>query len=139
MATSDTDSLENLFAIGSFAAAEYQMTVNQPIALHLAWAAGFWDGEGHVSARDNSSGGRQIKAVITQKDCRALDHFREIVGFGKIYPRRVDDGWQWQSARVLYVKRLASLLWPWLGEIKRDQFIHALGVYELLNTKGRRA
>jgi hypothetical protein len=131
--------LDVLFEKDSFLAQECRFSPDDPIVGHLAWAAGFWDGEGHVGARGNGrSGGRQIKAMITQKDRRVLEHFQEITGLGKIYPRRVQDQWSWNLARVIKVRELARLLWPWLGEIKRDQFIYAFGAYELLRPLGKK-
>ena len=108
-------------------------TLDEPIESHLAWAAGFWDGEGHVSARRaTATGGRQIKAQITQKDRRVLDTFTTVTGLGKIYPKRAYGWYSWNLARRKEVRQLAAMLWPWLGEMKREQFIQAFGVYELL-------
>jgi len=53
-----------------------------------AWAAGFFDGEGNVASRDNSSGGRQIKVQVTQKDRRVLEKIQSIFG-GNIYPHQI--------------------------------------------------
>jgi hypothetical protein len=101
----------------------------------LAWAAGFWDGEGHVGARDNGRGHRYIHANVTQKDRGVLERLVSIVG-GKIYPHT--SGWNWQQdigrdgVMLLYWR-----LWPWLSELKRAQFESAFRNYHALGSRRR--
>ena len=57
----------------------------------LAWAAGFFEGEGSVGAfktgRPRKDGTRRIgvSLSINQVDRECLDRFREVVGVGRIY------------------------------------------------------
>jgi hypothetical protein len=78
-----------LQTIGSFAAAN-QSQYASPI--DLAWAAGFFDGDGCITATWQPRKGRpnpdmRIVVNVTQNDYRTLQQFQTIVGCrGKIYP-----------------------------------------------------
>ncbi len=97
----------------------------------LAWAAGFFDGEGcfctHFRAKADS---HKYTATIGQVDRRVLDHFREAVQLGKIYGPMGPYKGQLPNARPHYkidiygfeqVQALLALLWTWLGPVKREQ------------------
>lgn len=95
----------------------------------LAWAAGFFDGEGCTTY--NTSGGHRYPAlVIAQVEREPLERFMAAVGMGKIYgPYRVNLRSKPQfryHARSKNVKQVLALMWPWLSRPKRDQAIRVL-------------
>ena len=100
----------------------------------LAWAAGFFDGEGHVGAVRPAKKFQRIdfaQIAITQIDRYVLDRFRDAVGVGKVYgPYRQQGRSQPQYRYIVqhYPKTQAvcAMLWPWLGPVKRAQFSRAL-------------
>lgn len=57
--------------------------------IELAWAAGLFDGEGHISFRYAVSNGttlyRRMEIQITQIDTYVLERFARAVGYGKVY------------------------------------------------------
>jgi LAGLIDADG DNA endonuclease family protein len=93
----------------------------------LAWAAGFFDGEGCFSY---SSAARYPCVSITQKDREVLDRFRAVVRIGKVYgPYRNPPG-RTLSTNPFYLYRthgyervqaVAALLWFELGSAKHAQ------------------
>jgi len=102
----------------------------------LAWAAGFFDGEGCFT---NSHDRRRSYVVcrptacITQKDCQILGKFARIVGMGKIYLHM--SGWQWTLARWADVEWLMCLLWPWLSIVKREQATRVMAEFYALQDR----
>lgn len=108
---------------------------------NLAWAAGFFDGEGcfHTSKpykkKPNSKPRLHIAAIITQIHPEVLDRFCEILGVGSVrgpYQRGGDRSniWRYQTQRPAEVKYIYEMLYPWLGSIKRAQGKEALGRYD---------
>jgi intein/homing endonuclease len=100
----------------------------------LAWAAGFWDGEG-CTTTGQRAGGRLdgtprtkfLEIVVGQSGSDInLRRFREAVGgrgnIGGPYPREGrKDVYQWRA----YGSRAGEvmlLLSPWLGEDKKEQY-----------------
>jgi hypothetical protein len=98
----------------------------------LAWAAGFWDGEGSTSIvkRDNS-----LVASISQVDdeVESLHRFQNaVLGIGKIYgPHRQKNMnhrsfFNWHAYGGSKVQAVIAMLWPFLGNIKKEQAAKAL-------------
>jgi hypothetical protein len=105
----------------------------------LAWAAGFFDGEGHTRvgfvSRRGGTVQAQIKITISQAgSTELLERFRRAVGVGNIYgpyeyrhkrptqkPFHIFD-----SGCFATVQHCVCCLWPWLGSIKRAQAANAL-------------
>jgi len=92
----------------------------------LAWAAGFFDGEGstwlHKSSL-NKDGTRStsVRINVGQKDLRPLTRFHSAVGgLGYIY-RKGSGMWQYQVARKADVHQVIWALWPYLSEPKQEQ------------------
>lgn len=87
----------------------------------LAWAAGFFDGEGSFHLRDAS--GLSPMASVSQRHLEVLLKFQEEVGFGKIYHRTKagKDVWHWRVTTRREVMLLLELLRPWLGTVKVAQ------------------
>ena len=105
----------------------------------LAWAAGFWDGEGWTNlvrhgrgaalrpmARVNQSGTHGVPEVLTR--------FREAVGVGAIQGPDMADGreplYRWTVSSRTDVEATYTALRTWLGPVKRQQFESTLGVSE---------
>ena len=111
----------------------------------LAWAAGFYDGEGStgcyrqtVSAtlKDGSEkeySSPSLQMGIAQTDRAILERFHSIIGDGSICGPYQDHRsanrrpqWSWKLSGVERVRVALELLWPWLGETKRKQAQDAL-------------
>ena len=99
----------------------------------LAWAAGFFDGEGHVGVRRDKRPGRVLglQIGIEQVDQRPLIRFGNAVGWhGHVVSRGKPRA---ENRRLLYriimghADTVATFqkLWPYLSEPKRDQFLRA--------------
>jgi hypothetical protein len=98
----------------------------------LAWAAGFFDGEGCFCY---SEAPRYVSVSIGQTSCEPLERFRVAVGIGKINgpylhkgPNRMGKKPQWvyQAYGVEKVQAIAAMLWFKLGSIKRAQAVRVL-------------
>lgn len=109
--------------------------------IDLAWAAGFFDGEGSVGAYKSgrtfylSAGYKYPKVSVTNTDLELLEKFQRIVGLGKIYgPRKLEKA-HWKP-RYDYrldgfenVQKLFDLLYLYLGTFKIERFEEALASY----------
>ena len=95
----------------------------------LAWAAGLYDGEGSSSMfvpRQRKTARRQIQvsqAGPTDAIPVALVRFREIVGEGSITGPYRGYLYYWKTTRKHAVDKVATDLWPYLGDEKRRQFM----------------
>lgn len=89
----------------------------------LAWAAGFFDGEGHVSKPPYKS----ILISISQLHPEVLERFRDSVGCGLI-SRNGKGIYVYRTNGFERVQQVACCLWPFLGPIKRTQFLKALEI-----------
>jgi len=93
----------------------------------IAWAAGFFDGEGTTSIlktqRDKYS---YIRMGLSQKLHECLDRFYSIVQVGKIYTSNTRDIRSWNCYKYDDVVDVLNLLWPYLSEIKKQQALQSL-------------
>jgi hypothetical protein len=107
--------------------------------IQLAWAAGFFDGEGTVGADQDPRTGRYraINMEIPQSSANGvpdvLVRFREIIGVGNISgPHEPRSPWsrlpryRWLSGGLDNAEAVSALIWPWLGSVKRAQFENAI-------------
>lgn len=100
--------------------------------IELAWAAGFFDGEGHVSARKGQTAAWRMVVQANQCDRRVLDRFRAAVGVGYILgpykkgPANHRDTYMWRVAGFEQSQAVVAMLWPFLSEVKREQALTAL-------------
>lgn len=96
----------------------------------LAWAAGFWDGEGCASVylRKTIPPRYTSQASVTQIHRATLERFdRAVGGLGKIYgPYDTKSG---KSPQYCYkigsfgnIVLLSEMLWSYLSQPKKDQF-----------------
>lgn len=111
--------------------------VPMPDSHDLAWAAGFFDGEGCFTAsakvRYQTSEGpksrRYLNLTVAQKYDPLLVRLREMFGAGGIYAQKErptsSAGFKWAcNGREAF--HVANLLWPYLGERKRADFKRTL-------------
>lgn len=97
----------------------------------LAWAAGFFDGEGWaaknktrgVQSRINQAGPNGMPAVLIK--------FQRALGVGRLKGPHIEEGRQdlywWEVTSRPDVERVADLIAPWLCPAKRAEFERALG------------
>ena len=86
----------------------------------VAWAAGFFEGEGTIT----SSGGRLV-ARLNNTDSEPVYQFAKIVGFGEVYGpyqygERRKPFWVWHSEEYDALE-VIQLLWPWLSARRHGQ------------------
>lgn len=97
----------------------------------LAWAAGFFDGEGWAAKNKT----RGVQSRINQSDDdgvpAVLRHFQRIVGCGRIHGPVREEGrrdlYYWDVSSRSDVEATAHAILPWLGDVKRAEFVAALG------------
>lgn len=102
----------------------------------LAWAAGFFDGEGNTNTYDSrATGGRLgIQLAVTQIHRSTLERFQGILRAGRIYgPYFTKSGRHGQYTLKVrgfeQVQAAVAVLWPWLTPVKREQAALALVRY----------
>lgn len=114
----------------------------------LAWAAGFFDGEGYIGVCWNGNGhlhsGKKFRSInlsIAQsidKDGRTayvLKRFQKVVlGLGHIAKKRDHQGNrraanQFQSGKFEHIQAIIALLWKYLSPTKKQQAMLALNKY----------
>lgn len=106
--------------------------------LELAWAAGFFDGEGCTTLDVQHSGFSYVRLSIKQVVLENLERFKAAVGgAGTISPAKVEvEGCKpVQKWRVggTGAREVLQLLWPYLGSAKREQATRVLAAE---NNKG---
>lgn len=91
----------------------------------VAWAAGLFEGEGHVTANYNAPRGRP-RVVVTLSICDkdVFDRFVAIVGVGsvrleRLLPSQHRDRWVWQITGKS-AKPILEMLLPWMGKRRRE-------------------
>jgi hypothetical protein len=107
----------------------------------LAWAAGFFDGEGWVGIVQYSCQGRKytrISAHVAQTNLSILHRFQTTIGRGTVNgPYRVGRKnhkpyWTYQTSGIQDTQHLIAVLWTWLADVKRVQAktaLSAIGEY----------
>ena len=101
---------------------------------NLAWAAGFFDGEGNV--RLHSSINKLVIQIWQSGSTELLERFRAIVRCGEIKgpyerPGNRRDAWVFYSYGWANGIAIVALLWTWLGTVKRDQCARTLAGWRL--------
>lgn len=87
----------------------------------LAWAAGFFDGEGSISAyTDRRDGLPYIALNVAQRDRRALLRLQRLFGFGGVGKPNAKGVSYWQVYGHEKVQAVVAALWPFLI-VKREQ------------------
>ena len=103
----------------------------------LAWAAGFFDGEGHVSIAKPKPRQRGRAVCRVNQICREeLDRFQRAVGVGVVsgpygpYSGNRRPQWCWIANTVEEIGRVASLLRPYLCSRKLADFDRVFAALE---------
>ena len=97
----------------------------------LAWAAGFFDGEGCCSVfrvKDREKPYSYTSLQISQSDIRPLERFKAAIGScGHLYgphdrhrPNTRPE-YTWRCNRYEHVQAVIALLWKYLSPVKRNQ------------------
>ena len=101
----------------------------------LAWAAGFFDGEGSTLIRRQSRT-PQIAVQVAQTDPRVLERFKTAVGsLGNITGpyrsknARHKEKWSFSAASFEQAQAILAMLWKFLGPVKREQALAVLREY----------
>ena len=102
----------------------------------LAWAAGFYDGEGStVIGRQGRT--PQLRVQLAQIDPQVLERFKAAVGgLGNItgpYKSRSPkhkEKWIYFSSRFEHAQAVIALLWRFLSPVKREQALKAMHIYK---------
>jgi hypothetical protein len=88
----------------------------------LAWAAGFFDGEGSTFTTVQRKC-MFICIAVQQSTNKPLNvyRFQEIVGIGKVYVHAGNHAVLWRTYKHGEVRYVLELLWPYLSCYKREQ------------------
>ena len=103
--------------------------------IELAWAAGFFDGEGHIST-NSDRGWLRMSLSINQIDREVLDRFNTATGnLGKVYgPYEFKNSkspqYKYQVNRMNNIKMIVQELMPFLSTVKKEQCSRALKKFE---------
>ncbi|MDP9245222.1 MAG: hypothetical protein M3O64_01095 [Chloroflexota bacterium] len=103
----------------------------------LAWAAGFFDGDGWAALSQQK--GRltgQARAQINQSSLdgvpAVLTRFHDAVGVGRVSGPTIEEGreplYRWVASSRTDVRQTGRLILPWLSGQKRRQFNAAVGL-----------
>lgn len=105
----------------------------------LAWAAGFFDGEGYIHTshrKRNNIAQRRVYSTfavdVRQVDRRVLDRFQAAVGVGKVrgpYKQtnpNAKPAFTFSVGKFEEVQHVIACLWNWLSPVKRAQCKTAL-------------
>jgi hypothetical protein len=99
--------------------------LNQNLDTHeLAWAAGFYDGEGCTYAPVRRSGKPSERIVLSvgQKTLFCLERFQKAVGgLGRIYHYKGKDFYVWTAQSIKEADTTLNALWPYLSTSKQQQ------------------
>lgn len=101
-------------------------STNQPKE-NIAWAAGFFEGEGcfyaHKSKpRLDGTTYIRVDASLAQKDRSLLYKFRDIIGFGIICNEDRSGCGYWKTSKKNDAKKLFELLKPWLSDRRKNKY-----------------
>ena len=98
----------------------------------LAWAAGFFEGEGHIrvdpQTAKKTKGYNSIatQITLTQKGTATappdvLVKFADLFPGGKIYREKGRDLWRYTISKKWYVKAALKSMLPWLGQRRSEK------------------
>lgn len=112
----------------------------QTVETERAWAAGFFDGEGHVAPRKVHMKSKNpdlqlalysyMDVAQTKDGEKMLTRFgRAVGGFGKIMGYKSLSGkiaYHWRITDLGELQTIAGVLWPYLCDTKKAQFKHTI-------------
>lgn len=96
-----------------------------------AWAAGFFDGEGWTGSLCDERG-RRVLIRVTQKFPGLVHKFHGIMKIGMVrhnHTKSNGDHYTYEAWGFKDVVHVVTVLWPYLGDIKRLQAETALQKY----------
>jgi hypothetical protein len=103
------------------------------VKTELAWAAGFFDGEGSTGTHN-----RALRLYLAQSETTTLERFQRAVGgLGYIRARRPPPQAHWQQeydwccSRYAECRAVLDALWPFLSWPKRAQALRAIALYPM--------
>ena len=85
----------------------------------LAWAAGFFDGEGYVGLSHTN-----FSVRVSQKSPEVLHTFRDAIGFGTV--GKAGTVYQYYVYGFEKVQAVMALLWSWLSLDSKAKFLRAM-------------
>lgn len=100
----------------------------------LAWAAGFFDGEGTTTTQHSKRRLSGARLSVSQVHREPLDRFRAaLCGLGRVHGPYKREGnrrpqYIWRAVTFEHVQASLCMLWPFLCSIKRKQAIKVLAV-----------
>ena len=91
----------------------------------IAWAAGFWEGEGYVYAwKHRSPNGKTyvyLKVGASQKEPELLERLHAMFGGNKVHrSSNIQRIWRW-GATSATAEHFIEAIWPWLSLRRREQ------------------
>lgn len=94
----------------------------------VAWAAGFFDGEGNVRNSAKASGSKFVMfgLGLDQNDPELLYRFRDIFGCGAVRARNGRKCHQYTITKFEDAQFVAACMWPWLSVRRKEQISSAL-------------
>jgi len=99
--------------------------------IELAWAAGFFDGEGNIHVGVTKHRWKKIVMTVAQAERTTLERFQRAVQEGSIRgPYRTNHGgrgaYYWTIEGPARCLKVIAWLWPYLSEPKRTQIDAAI-------------
>lgn len=119
------------------ALAELEARVSAVAATELAWAAGFFDGEGHSRWRQNSKAGVSLVVTACQSGSdETLRRLQAALGGAGTIRGPIQDPkhphwtprYTWAALDYPAIEALVDM-WPYLSSVKRDQALAAIDGY----------
>ena len=107
----------------------------------VAWAAGYFDGEGCLHSRKTASddGGRSSashltwRMTISSTDLDMLEKFRDVFGIGAIYGPRTGEGrkpiWVWKVASPAKIYAICAAMLPFLCARRAEKFAEFMAYF----------
>lgn len=108
----------------------------------LAWAAGFFDGEGTAGCYLHNKSKLSVqderycaRMTIGQSDPEVLIRFQSAVGVGNVrgpykYAYNKTPLWCWSLAKIGEIKIASGAIFPYLSSIKQQQLTQAIEDFE---------
>ena len=95
------------------------MGIDLAWAQELAWASGFFDGEGHCG----NGRGDYVQIMVTQRHREPLERFQGAFGVGRIYETELRGKplYHYCTHDLIDTRYVCDLLRPLVCSIKRDQ------------------
>lgn len=106
----------------------------QPNREDLAWAGGFFEGEGCFTM-GNARRKRTALAAVNNTDLSSLERFHRAVQLGRIngpygpYATNSKEQWRWACEGYERTQALLALLWPFLSERRKTRAVEVLSLH----------